>query len=381
MTQFPTIQDLSNASPDEVNRLWAGLGYYSRAQRLLQGAKVVMEEYGGRVPENISDLRKIPGVGPYTAGAIASIAYDKCEPLVDGNVVRVLSRLRAIETETGPKLDKICWEIAADIVDPDHPSAFNQALMELGATVCKPTNPACGVCPVRSLCKARELAEAEDNEFLPDGDRNSRDVVHYPVKAEKKKPKELSFAVCVLVRGNESEKRFLFVKRPSKGLLAGQWEFPRIEIDTASADDNGANILWSLFPPYLERNFRIIITTASDGINNRSAKQVFSLNGVRDTVQLISHVFSHQVHRMHVVVSYVTMNRCETDSQEGCKWMTAAEIADSGITSGCKKVLDSITCENNSEEFDASGKRKRRKTAKDLEGNTSIKRFLHSRKI
>ena len=379
MNHFPTIQVLSVASPDEVNRLWAGLGYYSRAQRLLQGAKVIMEDFGGKVPDSVSELRKIPGIGPYTAGAIASIAYGKSEPLVDGNVVRVLSRLRAIDIETGPKLEKLCWELAACIVDPDNPAAFNQAVMELGATVCKPTSPGCEACPVRSLCRAKLLDE-KNAQGLIAYDAHSRGVTYFPVKAEKKKPKELTFAVGVLSSIDGSEERFLFVRRPNKGLLAGPWEFPCIEIDGTYINQNNgtsARELWSLFPPHLEKHCRISISSLADCSHDDSVLQKFKLHGIRDAVPFVSHVFSHQIHRMHVVVSNVSMTYCKSDSHHGFKWMTAAEIANAGITSGCKKILDAITISGKELPHE---KRKRREAAKDLKGNASIERFLPRKK-
>lgn len=117
---------LAEATPEEVNTLWAGLGYYRRAQQLLAGAKEVLTMYGGSMPGTVEELRKIPGIGPYTAGAIASIAFGVAAPLVDGNVVRVFSRLRGIPIETGPALDKVCWRIAEQLVDAASPGDFNQ---------------------------------------------------------------------------------------------------------------------------------------------------------------------------------------------------------------------------------------------------------------
>lgn len=160
MKTYPTVHELAASTEEEVNKLWAGLGYYRRARQLLAGAKEVVNKFNGQIPFEIDDLLKIPGIGPYTAGAISSIAFNKPNSLVDGNVIRVLSRLRAVPYEIGTKqLESLMWKIAADIVDPDRPGDFNQGLMELGATICTPTSPACGLCSVQSICRAKKIVD------------------------------------------------------------------------------------------------------------------------------------------------------------------------------------------------------------------------------
>ena len=160
MKRFPDIATLSKASDDEVNEAWVGLGYYRRARLLRNGAKYVMEHHQGKVPSTVEELLKIPGIGPYTAGAIASIAFARHRPLVDGNVIRVLSRLRALAGNAkSVKLKNNCWSIAEKLVSKNdssfsRPGDFNQALMELGATVCSPKSPKCEICPVQSHCRA-----------------------------------------------------------------------------------------------------------------------------------------------------------------------------------------------------------------------------------
>ena len=246
MEKWPTVASLAAATPEEVNAVWAGLGYYRRAQSLLTGARDIVGKFGGVVPDNIVQLREVKGIGPYTAGAIASIAYGKPEPLVDGNVLRVLSRLRAMTTEVGASaMDKAAWRLCGQLVDPQDPGAFNQALMELGATVCTPKSPTCGSCPVRDLCLARQLVEVatagagsgagqgqeEDGELsggLPVA------VTYFPRKVAKKRPKEVLLSVGVLrarptsQAQEQGQERFLFVRRPPGGLLENQWEFPTV---------------------------------------------------------------------------------------------------------------------------------------------------------
>ncbi|GFO35963.1 adenine DNA glycosylase, partial [Plakobranchus ocellatus] len=145
----------------EVNEAWSGLGYYSRGRRLFEGAQKVVSELKGEMPKTAGDLeKKLPGVGRYTAGAIASIAFGEVTGLVDGNVVRVLSRLRAIgANSTLPEVMDAFWKLSHELVDPEKPGDFNQAMMELGATVCTPKLPQCGQCPVRALCRAYARTE------------------------------------------------------------------------------------------------------------------------------------------------------------------------------------------------------------------------------
>lgn len=161
MEAFPTIRDLASADIEKVNSLWAGLGYYSRAKRLWEGAQKVVNELDGLLPNNAKDLEKeIPGVGRYTAGAVASIVFEQPTPVVDGNVIRVIARWRAIHAD--PKKAKtidLFWDIAASIVPTNKPGDFNQALMELGARVCTPQNPDCGNCPIQTDCRAYKQLE------------------------------------------------------------------------------------------------------------------------------------------------------------------------------------------------------------------------------
>ena len=219
METYPTVQHLAAADIEQVNRLWAGLGYYRRARQLLDGSKMIVSEFGSVVPDTVQQLLTVPGIGPYTAGAIASIAYGKSEALVDGNVIRVLSRLRAINTKMGPELNKQCWKLAQNLVDIENAGEFNQGLMELGSVVCKPTNPQCSSCPISSFCSAKQI---EDMQKLRVDGGPPLQVTDFPVKAEKKKSKEMSFQVYLFYVKQVTGNLFLMVKRPDTGLLAGE---------------------------------------------------------------------------------------------------------------------------------------------------------------
>lgn len=206
--RFPDFESLALAEEDEVLRAWQGLGYYSRARNLWNGAKVVRERLGGELPGTASELRDLPGVGEYTAGAVASIAYGEAVPAVDGNVRRVLSRLFDLPDPGAGELR----EIASALVDPARPGDFNQALMEFGATVCTPRSPACGECSLEGVCQALLLGTVSER----------------PVRKARKPVPEMDVVVMVAVV--DDPLRVLLRKRPNKGLLAGMWEFAGVEV-------------------------------------------------------------------------------------------------------------------------------------------------------
>jgi len=224
--RFPTVEALAEAKEDEVLKLWEGLGYYSRARRLHEGARVLKERYSGELPGNNEELRELPGIGDYTAGAIASIAFGEAVPAVDGNVKRVLSRLYDLPAPAPVELKRI----AGGLVDSDRPGDFNQALMELGALVCLPRSPRCGECPIRTQCLALERGTVPDR----------------PAPKAKKPVPEVDLVVLVAVaRGSDGEKKLLLRKRPGSGLLAGMWEFPGVEA-TGSFHGSARNLALDL---------------------------------------------------------------------------------------------------------------------------------------
>ena len=210
--QFPTIQALAEAEEDKVLKAWEGLGYYSRARNLQSAVKEVHEKYNGQVPNNQQEISTLKGVGPYTAGAILSIAYGLPEPAVDGNVMRVLARILSIWADIAkPSTRKIFEEAVRRFISHENPSFFNQGLMELGALICTPTSPSCLLCPVREHCQA--FSEGTVQEL--------------PIKTKTKKQKNVQIAAAVL---ENDEGKILIHKRPNTGLLANLWEFPNVEV-------------------------------------------------------------------------------------------------------------------------------------------------------
>lgn len=208
VTTYPTVQDLAAAPLDDVLKLWEGLGYYSRARNLHRAAQIVTEQHDGQFPQTVEGLLTLPGIGRYTAGAVASIAFDVRAPVLDGNVIRVLSRIDDIPDDvTQPAVQKRLWQRAEDLLPETHTGAYNQALMELGQKICTPRSPDCAHCPVQDLCQA-----------YAHGTQNER-----PVKAKKAPLPHVDVAAGVITN---DEGKYLIAQRPLDKLLGGMWEFP-----------------------------------------------------------------------------------------------------------------------------------------------------------
>jgi len=218
MEAFPTVQALAASDEQDVLRLWQGLGYYRRARNLRRAARHIVDEHDGRIPSDPQQLRALPGVGPYTAGAIASIAFGQHVPVLDGNVARVLVRLFAVAGPIDrPDVRAAMWELAARLVRrARHPGDVNQALMELGATVCTPRRPACRACPVSRACAA--LAQGRVDQLPTSKPRAAQREVRHDVFALRRRGQ-----VLIEQRGND-------------GLWAGLWQLPTIE----DAESKGA---------------------------------------------------------------------------------------------------------------------------------------------
>lgn len=212
MEQFPTAKALAEADEDRVLKAWEGLGYYSRARNLQAAVREVEEKYGGKVPDNLKEISSLKGIGPYTAGAVLSIAYGIPEPAVDGNVMRVLARILSIWDDIAkPSTRKIFEEAVRRLISHKNPSFFNQALMELGALICTPTSPKCLPCPVREHCHAFHEGT----------------IAELPVKTKNKKHRHVRIAAAVFT---DEVGRVLIHKRNETGLLANLWEYPNAEI-------------------------------------------------------------------------------------------------------------------------------------------------------
>jgi A/G-specific adenine glycosylase len=214
ITNYPTVQNLAQANDNDVMKLWQGLGYYNRAANMLKTARILAQDYNGEFPKTYNQLIELKGIGPYTAAAIASFAFNEAHAVVDGNVYRVLSRLFAIdEPINGTKGKKIFAELAQDLLNTDAPATHNHAIMELGAVVCKPKQALCGQCVLRLQCEAYKQNKVYD----------------FPVKEKKRKPvaRYLNYLYITDDKGNTYLRQ-----RNNDGIWNNLFEFPLVESET-----------------------------------------------------------------------------------------------------------------------------------------------------
>lgn len=208
LTRFPDVDTLAAASLDEVLKAWEGLGYYSRARNLHRAAQVIAHELGGKFPHTVETLRKLPGVGRYTAGAVASLVFGLDAPLLDGNLIRVFTRLFDIADDiTQPETKRALWALADRVLPPGRAGAWNEGLMELGRRICTPRSPRCDECPVVGYCQARKRGMQESR----------------PVRRPKPRTPHFDVTAAVIYRPNG---QILIAQRPLGGMLGGLWEFP-----------------------------------------------------------------------------------------------------------------------------------------------------------
>ncbi|NXL91982.1 MUTYH glycosylase, partial [Alectura lathami] len=359
MQKWPTLQALAAASLEEVNELWAGLGYYSRGKRLQEAARKVVSQLAGRMPRTAEDLRKLlPGVGRYTAGAIASIAFGQATGVVDGNVIRVLCRLRCIGADSSsPAVIDRLWDMANALVDRSRPGDFNQALMELGATVCTPKAPLCGECPVKQYCRARhrklfgkptpvpdvEDCGAGDCPLCPKATEpwdSSLGVTNFPRKAAKKQPRAERTATCVLERrGRRGVPEYLIVQRPSSGLLAGLWEFPSLLLAPGLREEEQREVL-------------------ADHLRAWTGQPVET--GSLCFIGEVIHVFSH-IHQTYVVYSLSLDGDMALDpASSPSRWVTEEEFHASAVSTAMKKVLRARERQRGEQSGRAKGSKRKR---------------------
>ncbi|EJW12983.1 A/G-specific adenine glycosylase [Rhodovulum sp. PH10] len=289
MARFPTVADLARANLDDVLRLWAGLGYYARARNLHACAKAVVERHGGRFPGTVAELKDLPGIGDYTSNAIAAIAFDVAVVPVDGNVERVVTRLHAL-AEPLPGAKPKVRALAEALEPPERAGDFAQALMDLGATICTPKNPACALCPWSDPCVARRRSDPEK----------------FPVKTAKREGILRRGAAFVVVRADGA---VLVRTRAEKGLLGGMTEVPTTD--------------WSA-----DFSQRDALSHAPDlGLSKKDWRRV---PGV------VTHVFTHFPLELLVYVAAVP-DGCV--APPGARWVARTDLADEAFPNVMRKVL------------------------------------------
>lgn len=296
---FPTVEALANAPEQRLLKAWEGLGYYSRVRNMQVAAQQIMNEFNGEFPSTYEGISSLKGIGPYTAGAISSIAFNLPQPAVDGNVMRVLARLFEVNHDIGnPSNRKIFQAMMEILIDPDRPGDFNQALMDLGSDIEAPVNPRPQDSPVKDFSAA----------FL----HGTMD--RYPIKAPKKKP--IPIYLKALVVSNEKG-QFLLEKNESEKLLAGFWHFPLIEVNEFSEQTHDLNLFSQVAEPILEMG----------PSPQASFEQDYDLdvNWLGVSFEEVKHVFSHRKWHIQLIAGQVSENKDYTDRE--VLWLTPEEFS------------------------------------------------------
>lgn len=280
MEWFPTIQALAAAPDDKLLKAWEGLGYYSRARNLKIAAQQIVTEFSGEMPQTINEIRQLKGIGPYTAGAIGSIAFQIPEPAIDGNVMRVVSRLFEISDDIAKPSSRKVFEAAMyQIIHQKRPGDFNQAMMDLGSSICTPTSPNCLECPIQAYCLSYKNGTMTD----------------FPVKTKKLKPKDVYYVGGIM---ENSQEEFLLQQRESKGLLANMWLFPIEEVTKEKFD--------YLQKTWQEKNQQLSFQFEEGTIVAEEDAEIFpdyqQVVWQKRSLGEVTHIFSHL--KWHILVFY-----------------------------------------------------------------------------
>lgn len=303
---FPTIESLANAPEEKILKAWEGLGYYSRVRNMQKAAQEIMENFGGVFPDNHKDILSLKGIGPYTAGAIASIAFGLPEPAVDGNVMRVMARLFEVNYDIGdPKNRKIFQAIMEVLIDPERPGDFNQALMDLGTDIESAKNPRPDESPIRFF-SAAYLHGTYDK---------------YPIKLPKKKPKPIQIQAFVI---RNSDGNFLMEKNLDGRLLGGFWSFPIMETDVIGQQ-------LDLF----EKN-NAALQTISQKARFEDDYQL-KPNWTSKTFPAVKHTFSHQKWTIELIEGNVTTTDFTTTKE--LRWIPQDQLSQYPMATPQKKML------------------------------------------
>jgi len=298
---FPSIRSLANADTQTVLKLWEGLGYYSRARNLQKAAKQVIERPGGRMPRSFIELKTLPGIGDYTAAAIASIAYGEAVPVVDGNVLRVCTRLWGLDVDISkPKAKRDIFEQLMPVIQNQNPSDFNQGIMELGALVCSPTKPDCKACPVSKDCVAYRDGRTDE----------------LPVKAKRKATPHYQIAVGVVWKDD----KLLIAKRRENKMLGGLWEFPGGKVESGEKAEQACI---------------------------REVKEETDLTvQVVGKVGKVNHVYSHFKVTIHAFMCHVVDGKEKPLTSDEIRWVAVGELALYPFPTANKKLIVAIQNKN-----------------------------------
>lgn len=312
---FPTINSLAEASEDQVLKMWEGLGYYSRARNIKKAATQIVLHHEGVFPNKPKKIIKLMGIGPYTAGAISSMAFDLPTPAIDGNLMRVLSRLFEIDLDVAKQKNRKVFEtVALYLIDEDRPGDFNQALMDLGRTICTPKN----YFPEQSPVKEFNASYINDT------------WQEYPVKKKKSKPKPVSY-VSLIIQNDEGA--YLLEKRPETGLLANMWQFPLIKVEEIITDGT-----WKPFKPVILED---LDTEQKEFIEKYIEENYAVLIHINDqTSGVIQHVFSHLKWKVSIFDGKLAPTTVLENLPENCEWVQATNFEDYAFPTVQKKLWE-----------------------------------------
>lgn len=325
MEWFPTITDLAEADEDRLLKAWEGLGYYSRVRNMQVAAKEMVANYDGQMPDTIDAILSLKGIGPYTGGAISSIAFERPEPAVDGNVMRVYSRLFCISDDIAvPKTRKVFEKKVRETIAHERPGDFNQALMDLGSGICTPTSPKCDECPLMEICGAYQ----------------AQTMTEYPVKTKKVKAVPLYYVGLAIQNQSGA---YLLEQRPKDGLLANLWTFPLLEVDKATHDAvmtefklyQAETDTLTLFDFVAEQNQTFETGTLVQTLNEAAPYTVWQTQPVGD----VTHLFSHR--KWHMVLGYGRLREGYNENiSENQSWVMPEDFDSYAFPKPQQKMVD-----------------------------------------
>ncbi len=298
MNRYPTVQALAQAPQQEVLSSWEGLGYYSRARNLHRAAQLIVESFAGALPADAPTLQTLPGIGRYTAGAIASIAFGQDAPVLDGNIKRVFSRVFNITDPIGDSsTERRMWDQAKTLLPDGQAGDFNQALMDLGAIICVPKNPRCPVCPLNGDCLALQAGVQDERPVR----KTKQQIPHYLV------------AAAVIRR----EAEVLIAQRPQKGLLGGLWEFPGGKIET---DED-----------------------LIEGLKREIMEELGVKVGIKGAFGVYRHAYTHFRVTLHAFVCYLTAGEPEARQVADLKWVSFDELVEFPMGKIDRRIANRLT--------------------------------------
>ena len=307
---FPTVESLANAPEERLLKAWEGLGYYSRVRNMQTAAQQIMSEFEGKFPSTYEGIASLKGIGPYTAGAISSIAFNLPQPAVDGNVMRVLARLFEVNHDIGnPSNRKIFQAMMEVLIDPDRPGDFNQALMDLGSDIEAPVNPRPEDSPVKDFSAAYQHGTMD----------------RYPIKAPKKKPIPIYLKALVV---QNSQGQFLLEKNESEKLLAGFWHFPLIEVDDFSDQNQDLDLFSQVAEPILQLG----------PSPQESFEQDYDLEVDWQDLRFeeVKHIFSHRKWHIQIIAGRVTETQEYADRE--VLWLSPEEFSNYPLAKPQQKI-------------------------------------------